>query len=39
MKVAIYADREQDIADLKENLLKIIVGQIEQCIYGCYKIL
>ena len=31
MKVAICDDSEQDIADLKEKLLKIIEGQIENC--------
>ena len=29
MKVAICDDSEQDIADLKEKLLRIIEGQIE----------
>ncbi len=36
MKVAICDDSEQDIADLKEKLLKIIEGQIENCEIHVY---
>ena len=36
MKVAICDDSEQDIADLKEKLLKLIEGQIENCEIHVY---